>query len=248
MSEKKELAVKEETQMQCSPAEIINSAIAKGADLEKIEKLMVLQEKWEANQAKKAYYEAMSNFKASPPEINKDRKVGYESRGSVVGYKHASLYNVTDKINASLSKHGLFASWTHKQNDSLTVLSVTCRIVHVKGYGEETTLSANIDMSGSKNPIQGLGSTNTYLERYTLLSLTGLATYDDDDGAATAPVEIINAEQLNELEDLMIATSTDVTKFLAWLKVESIVSLPKSDFNKARVALEAKLKSVKEAK
>lgn len=235
MNKKNEIEViKEETM---TPTTMIQLAIEKGADLEKLEKLLMLQEKWEAMQAKKAYYEAMAAFKSNPPKIDKDKSVAYGN----TKYFHASLGNVTEKINTELSKHGLSASWTTQQNGAI---SVTCRIVHVKGYGEETTLSANSDTTGSKNAIQAIGSTVTYLQRYTLLSLTGLATYDDDDGvAAGAPVECINVQEQNEIHELLVASTTDVNKFLTWLKVDSVAAIPKKDFNKAKVALQAKLKS-----
>jgi hypothetical protein len=43
------------------------------------------------------------------------------------------------------------------------------------------------DATGNKNPVQQIGSTVTYLQRYTLLAATGLATSDsDDDGRGGA--------------------------------------------------------------
>ena len=171
-----------------SPAEMIRMAVLGGADLDKLEKLLTLQERWEANEAKKAYHKAMADFKANPPKIDKDKKVGYSTQKGNVGYSHASLANVTDKISTELSKHGLSASWTTKQNGQVTV---TCKITHVKGHSEETTLSAPSDMTGSKNAIQAIGSTITYLERYTILALTGLATHDmDDDGQVSGKPEV----------------------------------------------------------
>ena len=55
------------------PAELIKAAIAGNADLEKLERLLDIQIKWEANEAKKAYVAAMARFKADPPKIEKDR-------------------------------------------------------------------------------------------------------------------------------------------------------------------------------
>jgi hypothetical protein len=47
------------------------------------------------------------------------------------------------------------------------------------------TMQAGKDESGKKNAIQQVASTNTYLQRYTFLAITGLATKgQDDDGAA----------------------------------------------------------------
>lgn len=142
--------------------------------------LLDAQLKYEANEARKAYAEAMAAFKLDPPKILKDRTVGYQAKGGTVGYNHASLSNVTTCINTALSKHGLAASWVTGQDNGS--VKVTCKITHVLGHSEETCLSALPDGSGSKNAIQAIGSTVTYLQRYTLLALTGLATYEDDDG------------------------------------------------------------------
>ncbi len=162
-------------------------------DVAKLKELLDVQERWEANQAKKAYVVAMSEFKAHPPEILKDKAVSYKQ----THYKHSSLHNVTTKINAELSKHGLTASWVTSQDNGS--VKVTCKITHVMGHSEETSLSAPPDATGSKNAIQAIGSTVTYLQRYTLLALTGLATCDQDDdggGAGKKP-----SPKLPELTD-----------------------------------------------
>ena len=156
-----------------SPAEMIKMAVTGKADLDKLEKLLAIQERWDANEAKKAYHVAMAQFKANPPKIDKDKTVSFSTTTGKTSYDHASLANVTEKISEALSKCGLSASWKTQQNGNILV---TCKITHVKGHSEETTLSAPADTSGSKNAIQAIGSTITYLERYTLLALTGLAT------------------------------------------------------------------------
>ena len=224
-----------------APSELIQLAVSSGADLEKLEKLLVLQERWEANQAKKAYNVAMAAFKANPPKINKDKKIGYSTTKGNVGYSHASLANVTEKISAELSKYGLSASWKTQQNGQV---SVTCRISHEKGHYEETTLSAPSDKSGSKNDIQAIGSTITYLERYTLLALTGLATHDMDDDGQAAVTEFISKKELNQILDLIADKEADVERFLQYMKIESLEKMPKSKFQQAVTALHNKKKKV----
>lgn len=219
---------------QITPSEQIQLAINKGANLKEIKELMDLQERWEATEARKAYNKAMAEFKTNPPEINKDKTVKYGN----TKYNHASLYNVTEKINSELSKYGLSASWTTQQNGSI---SVTCKITHVKGHSEETTLSAPSDTSGSKNAIQAIGSTITYLQRYSLLSILGLATYDqDDDGQTSQEVEYITDAQRHELTDMAIDCKADMPKFMNYLKIEDLSKLLKADFQKAKLALIAK--------
>ena len=219
-----------------TPNEMISQALVQGGvDLEKLEKLLNLQKDYEANEARKAYHKSMALFKANPPKIDKDKAVAYGN----TKYNHASLGNVTEKINAELSRYGLSASWTTKQNGQVCV---TCRITHELGHSEETTLCAASDTSGSKNAIQAIGSTITYLERYTLLALTGLATYDqDDDGqAAGKPVEFITPEQITEIGERVtkIGKAFKLTKFLKFLNVETTADIKKDDYKKAISVLE----------
>ena len=155
-------------------------------DVDKLEALLEVQMQWEANEAKKAFVVAMSAFKENPPEILKDKTVNYSTSKGTTSYKHATLHNVTSKINTELSKHGLTASWVTSQDNGS--VKVSCKITHIQGHSEECCLSAPPDATGSKNVIQAIGSTVTYLQRYTLLALTGLATCgQDDDGKGADP-------------------------------------------------------------
>lgn len=165
-------------------AEMVNQSDGK-IDAAGLKELLAVQMTWEANEARKAYVEAMAAFKANPPQIVKDRTVSYGQ----TKYNHASLANVTACINSALSGHGLSAAWKTEQipatEQEKAKVQVVCKITHIMGHSEETSLSALPDDSGKKNLIQQIGSTVTYLQRYTLLALTGLATQEqDDDGGA----------------------------------------------------------------
>ncbi len=218
----------------------INLAIETKADLATIEKFMDLRERWEKNEARKAYNEAMTKFKANPPDINKNRHVEYQTSKGMTKYNHADLFNVTDKISSELSKYGLSASWTTAQADK--IISVTCKISHVQGHSESTTLSSSPDDSGGKNSIQAIGSAVTYLQRYTLLALTGLATRDQDNDGKTIDENYISDKQKSTIVDMIQATGTDEAKFLKYLGVEELDKIKETDFNKAMTALRAKVK------
>lgn len=223
-----------------SPAEMIKTALDGRMDLDKLEKFLGLQERYDANEAKKAYNLAMAAFKADPPRIEKDKKVGYATKtAGRVGYSHASLANITEKISAGLSKQGLSASWATKQNGQIVV---TCKITHAQGHSEETSLSAPADLSGSKNAIQAIGSTISYLERYTILALTGLATHDMDDDGATGATVYISESQVNQLLDMVAEKEVDMDKFLAYLKIDKIEDLSVKRFDQAITVLKNKKK------
>lgn len=223
-----------------SPAEMIRQAITDGSDLEKLEKLLSLQERWEATEAKKAYHKAMAAFKSNPPDIEKDKKVAF----GTTKYNHATLANVTKKINQALSRHGLSASWMVSQNGSV---SVTCKITHEQGHSEETTLSAPADTSGSKNAIQSIGSTITYLERYSLLALTGLATHEMDDDGKAAGSEFVSKEEADDIKSKLAAVNAPIDLFLKYMGIDKVEDMPKSELKKAMIAIE-KSKANKAAK
>ena len=226
-----EVAVRETT-----PATLLNLAINQGADLDRLEKLMMLQTLWEANQARKAFTVAMSDFKKNPPEIEKDSHVEYRTDKGLTKYNHASLGNVTTKINSALGQHGLSAAWTTEQSEK--GVTVTCKITHVLGHFETTSLTAALDTSGGKNAIQALGSTISYLERYSLLALTGLATHEMDDDAQGV-IEYIDEKQLSTILDFINFKSVDQVKFLKYMGCETLETIPAVDFNKAVASLKA---------
>ena len=168
-----------------TPMMLLQIATNQGADLDRLEKLMDLHMRWEANEARKSYDAAMAEFKADAPSITKNKHVQF---GQTV-YDHATLDHVCERITAGLSKQGISHRWRIEQPEK-SLIRVTCILRHRQGHSEETTLEAAADTSGSKNAIQAIGSAVTYLERYTLLAATGLAAKDGDtDGSNAAPME-----------------------------------------------------------
>jgi hypothetical protein len=166
-----------------TPDNLLAMALSRGADMEQLERLMALKERHDANEARKAYVAALAAFKAEPIDLRKTKAVGYETTGGVVGYKHATLADVVDAVVTAMAKHGLSHNWSVKQDSGITV---TCTLTHALGHSESVSMTAAPDNSGKKNAIQQVASTVTYLQRYTLQSITGVAAKDveDDDGAA----------------------------------------------------------------
>ena len=222
-------------------SKMLMAAIQGKLDPALIERLMDLRDRDEASMGKRAYHAAMANFKADPPKINKDQTVEY----SGTKYNHASLANVTEKINIELSKHGLSVGWKTEQTEKI---KVTCTITHVLGHSESTSLSADPDKSGSKNAIQAIGSTISYLERYTILALTGLATHDQDDDGNSAGFEFITPEQVEKINNLIKEVNPNEEKFFKIAGAETVDTILSGNFGKAMGALLAVKKKRAEKK
>jgi hypothetical protein len=168
------------------PRSTLAIAIEKGVDPVTLGRLMDLQERWDATQARKAFVEAMAGFKREcPAVIGKDRAADFGP--GKAKYKYATTGAIVTAITPALSKFGLSISWESAQKDR--TVTVTCHVTHAAGHRESATLTGPHDESGGKNPIQTLGSSVHYLQRYTLVSVLGLATADMDDADDTPPRE-----------------------------------------------------------
>jgi len=163
-----------------TPADLVRYAMDTNADLDRLEKLMAMQQKWEEHEARKAFVADMAEFKRNPPEIMKDTHVEFRTDRGITSYWHASIGTVVEKIVAGLSEHGFSHRWIPERVEG-GIIRITCVITHKLGHSESTTLEAGLDASGGKNNIQAMISTKTYLERHSLLAATGLATKDMTD-------------------------------------------------------------------
>ena len=220
-----------------TPMQMLNSAIERGADMDVLEKLMALQERWEANQARKAFDEAVSAAKAELKPVVRTAK-GHN------GKKYADFASIATAIDPVLKRHGL--NYRFRSSQENNAISVTCRLSHKDGHGEETTLTGPPDNTGNKNAIQAIGSTTMYLQRYTLVLSLGLATSEDDDGRAASGAadahEPISPSQLDEILKLADDIGADKQRFCKFYGIGSFAEITKANFEKAKRALEAKRK------
>jgi len=228
--------------MALTPMQMAYQLAARGADAAAIREMLSVGREIERDQARREFDAALSEAKAEIPPIRKNRQVGFESRkpGSArTDYRHEDLAEIARTVDPILGKHGLSYRFrtTAQPNEPI---SVTCIVSHRLGHSEENTLSAGRDDSGNKNSIQQIGSTITYLQRYTLKAALGLAASNDDDGAQADAGDAITDEQRDSILALAAEVGADIPKFCAYFKVESVADLPASLFARAVRSLETK--------
>lgn len=226
MAEKKAVTVAQERPADLTPMQMLQMVVQQGADPAKMSQMMDLADRWEKKQAEKSFIAAMAEFKVEAPSIIKSKSVGYATKGtnaSSVSYKHSTLADVCDGAVSQMAKYGFSHSWKLDQSKS-PLIKVTCVLTHRDGHSEERSLEAGPDTTGSKNSIQAVASTVTYLERYTLLAVLGLASKDQDDdarGAGEAP-ELLSEEQVANIKAMLTEINADMSKFLQWAQVSEI--------------------------
>lgn len=239
MSEQSQLAPIVERmpqQILTTPQNLLAIAVQRGAGMEELSKLMDLQDRHDAREARKAYVAAMAAFKREPLEVLKRKRVAFGE----TEYFHAELSDVTDAVCPALGKHGLSHAWDIEQGAQI---KVTCTITHEFGHSESVSMSAPPDQSGKKNAIQQVASTVTYLQRYTLLAICGIATKGQDDDARTGDGEgfkPLTDEQIATINDYLTATGADRAKFLAFMGANAVEEIAAADYQRAIDSLKAK--------
>lgn len=159
---------------------MVEAAIARGATPEIMREMLVLQREYEAGEARKMYDRALVALKSDlPASIAHDKVVDFTSKGGRTHYTHTSLAGAMSAAQPHLSAHGFAVTWYPATAGAL--VTVRCRLSHSGGHSEECSMTAPVDQTGSKSPQQGAMSTVTLLQRYTALSMLGIATHEHRD-------------------------------------------------------------------
>ena len=197
------------------PSRLLQIAVEQGADIDKLTRLMELQERWEASAARKAFNVAFAAFKAEGVRIVKNIDV---KDGPLKGKRYADLFAVVDTLTPVLSRHGLSASW-RLTKDERDWLEVTCVLAHVGGHAETVSMGGPPDAGGAKNQIQARASCQSYLRRYTFLAITGMAAADeDDDGNGGAAAHQAQPAQEQRPEPKAWPADAFAAQFPRWTK------------------------------
>lgn len=211
---------------------------------ETLREILALQRDWEAGEAKRAYTRALVQLRQDlPAVIKRDMTVDYSGAKGRVRYTHTSLAAAMEAVLPALTAHGFSLAWTPGTTDRS--VSVTATLTHRDGHSESATLSAPADTSGNKSPAQAVASSVTLLQRYTALSILGIATADmkdpeSGDEPKADPGEMVDTQrnmravaaitkagktkkEAEKLVDRPVQkwTTSDLDKLREWLKPKS---------------------------
>jgi hypothetical protein len=151
--------------------------------------------------------------------IEKDHSV---STGSY-SYSYADLGTIIKRTRSALAEHGLTviqAIHDHGQG-----LAVTTRIIHTSGEHEPC---GPLPFPHGKDA-QATGSWITYMRRYALLAALGMATGEDDDGAAAQPREeppAVPGYIRSVVEAREKLTGAERTALREWMDEEGLPGVP----------------------
>ena len=183
-----------------SPNQMIQLAIEGNADLEKLEKLLELQERYEANEARKVFASDFAAVQSKIAAVVKT-KVNPQTRS-----KYAGLEDVIEMSRPVYTERGFSIIYYEGETAVEDNIRVCADVLHKAGHKETYHFDVPLDgvgMKGNANmtKIHGKASSVSYGRRYLLCMIWNIPTQDDDGngaGAGKKDVEVvppIEAEQ-----------------------------------------------------
>lgn len=163
-------------------------ALDPNVDIGRLERLLDMQERIVARNAKMAFTTAFAEMQPNLPIVTENGEIKHRDRDrpnaepQLIG-TYAYWEDINEAILPILAQYGF--SLNFRVGRDMDQVVVTGILSHREGHTEETTLPLPHDASGKKNAVQAIGSAISYGKRYTatlLLNLTSRNDGTDDDG------------------------------------------------------------------
>ena len=206
---------------------IMQAAKDPSVDPNKLHLLLDAQERLLNYQAKVAYNQAFALMQPKIPEVVAKGRIDI---GKGPKQKFAKFEDIQKAIKPILQEFGFTLSFrTGYEGDfELTTTVLTHRL----GHSEQTTIRLPRDASGSKNAVQGVGSSQSYGQRYGVKALLNITVVGDDDDGEMAGAKTINKNQVDIIIRKLGGPGERVAKFCRFHKVASVDEILASAFDR----------------
>lgn len=177
-------AIVEAQAEQSEPAQNVLAVIARASrdqsvDIDKMERLLQMQERVLARDAERAFNTALAEMQDEMPVIDEHGAV--RGRDGKVQSRYARFEDINEVCRPTLRKYGFAINFRTEFSDGAVIIIGTLR--HRAGHREESTLRLPADVSGNKNNVQAWGSSIAYGKRYAMTALLNITSRgEDNDG------------------------------------------------------------------
>lgn len=220
---------------------LLHLAVDKGVPVETLERIAALYREHQEREAAREFAADFAEFQQSCPPIQKSSTARVQTKsGTYYEYRYAELDEIARTIGPHLHSRGFSYSWDSSEQDGR--ITCICTLRHANGHHVSATFSAPVDGSPAMSAQQKAAGTLTYARRQSLVQALGLTTTEDTDGSAEAARADITDEQAQIIEALIVEVGADRDRFLAYLKVDDVPSIPQSLYRHAKQALENRRK------
>lgn len=193
-------------------------------DMEKLERLMALQERMEAKTALEAFNASFAEMQCAMPSVIKRTENTHTKK------LYADLDDINAMVRPVMAKYGFGVSF--KIVNTAAGVNITGILMHKGGHREETSMLLPLDAGAGRSAVQSVGSTTTYGKRYVMCALLNITSGDDNDndGYREPTDPVITDIQVRQLRALAAKCSQKAQDAFAKLYPE-ISEITKSQFD-----------------
>lgn len=238
---KKQELIPADTQTQSNAliSVIERAASNPSVDIEKMERLLQMQERIMAKSAEMAFNEAMNQAQS---EIG---RVAADSENKQTHSIYASYAALDRVLRPIYTKNGFSLSFD-TGDSAESFVKVLCYVSHKAGHTRTYSAVIPADGKGAKGgdvmtKTHAMGAGMQYGQRYLLKLIFNVAVGKDDDGNG-ADTKYITASQAADLDALLDEVGANKEAFCTYFKINKVEELPAQAFKQAIAMTEAKRK------
>lgn len=208
-------------------------------DIDKLERLIAMRERMDAAERERAFDTAMALAQAEM------RPVAADANNPQTRSKYASYYALDKALRPIYTKHGFSLSFDEGDSPKADHIRVLCYVAnsgHTRVYRKDMPADGKGAKGGDvMTKTHATGAAGSYGARYLLKGIFNVAVGEsDDDGNSASRGEVLNAEQLANVQALIVETGSDIARFCKYFKVERIEDISARKYVDAVRMLEAK--------
>ena len=246
------MAVVEPTQETAMISMIERMAMSPDVDVDKLERLMVMQEKMLDREAEQEYNKAMVRAQMLMPIVPEDAD-NQQTRSTYSKYKTVLKY--TKPIYTA---EGFSVSFYEGDGAPEGEIRVMADIMHRSGFTKTRHVDVPLDKAGIKGTVNktgphAKGSSLSYGKGYLMKMIFNIPTGDDDDGnAAGKNIERITEDQAKIIHAMITDNDINMDRFMATLKsgfmIENIDNIRADNYERVVSRINATIDAKREAK
>jgi len=172
-------------------------ALSPNCDMDKMERLIALQERMEAKNALESFNASFAEMQCEMPSVEKRTENTHTKK------MYADLDDINFAVRPVMAKFGFGVSFKIVNHEK--GVTVTGILMHKAGHREETSMLLPLDTGAGRSAVQSVGSTTTYGKRYVMCALLNITSGDDNDndGYVDQSTVLITPAQAKQVQALL---------------------------------------------
>lgn len=225
------------------PASMLDVIARAAADptvnVDKLERLMAMQQGVLAEKRRIAFRAALTALEADLPQITKSGQVLH---GNTLKHKFAKLEDIDNAIRPICKDHGFAFSFDSKPAPNNSI-EFSCAMSHREGHSETRTITLPVDTGPGRSAVQAVGSTTSYAKRYLLgMHLHLVTREEDDDGSGSR--KMVTEEQAEKIRAALGEVKGNEARFLNWCAAPTFEEIPAANFARCMAFIDEKRRAM----